>query len=118
MLFKENQRKIFYKIFDEDYMILKTQTYNHKQGLIKSDEIKLLGEDRIISYFWKWYKQSEERDNPWKYINSNKEFNVYDEIIFKYPPEIKKLEQINNFNIIRKTFIRYASPLILLLLLI
>jgi len=32
MLFKENQRKIFYKIFDEDYMILKTQTYNHNMG--------------------------------------------------------------------------------------
>ena len=118
ILFKEIQKKIFYKIFDEDYMILKTQTYNHNQGLIKSDEIKLLGEDKIISYFWKWYKKSEEKDNPWKYINKNKEFNVYDEIIFKYPPEIKKLETINNLNIIRKTFIRYASPLILLLLLI
>jgi len=47
MLFKETQRKIFYKIFDEDYMILKTQTYNHDMGFISKDEIKLLGEDRI-----------------------------------------------------------------------
>ena len=117
ILFKEIQKKIFYKIFDEDYMILKTQTYNHKYGLIKKDEIKLLGEDRIINYFWKWYKKSEEKDNPWKYSN-NKEFNVYDEIIFKYPPEIKKLEVINNINIIRKTFIRYAAPLIFFLLII
>ena len=32
-------------------MILKTQTYNHKTGLIKDDEIKLLGEDRpIVNY--------------------------------------------------------------------
>ena len=118
ILFKEIQKKIFYKIFDEDYMILKTQTYNHKLGLIKNDEIKLLGEDRIISYFWKWYKKSEEKDKPWKNINKNKELNVYDEIILKYPPEIKKLETINNLNIIRKTFIRYAAPLIFLLLLI
>ena len=118
ILFKEIQKKIFYKIFDEDYMILKTQTYNHKTGLIKDDEIKLLGEDRIINYFWSWYKKSEEKDNPWKNINKNNEQNVYDEIIFKYPPEIKKLEVINNINIIRKTFIRYAAPLVFLLLVI
>ena len=118
LLFKEIQKKIFYKIFNEDYMILKTQTYNNKLGLIKSDEIKLLGEDRIINYFWRWYKKSEEKDDPWKYTNKNIELNVYDEIIFKYPPEIKKLETINNLNIIRKTLIRYASPLILFLLII
>ena len=118
ILFREIQKKIFYKIFDEDYMILKTQTYNHKFGVIKDDEIKLLGEDRVINYFWKWYKKSEEKDNPWKNTNKNKEQNVYDELIFKYPPEIKKLEVINNINIIRKTFIRYAAPLIFLLLII
>ena len=118
ILFKEIQKRIFYKIFDEDYMILKTQTYNHKLGLLKNDEIKLLGEDRIINYFWNWYKKSEEKDNPWKYVIQNKELDVYDEIIFKYPPEIKKLEVINNINIIRKTFIRYAAPIIFLLLII
>ena len=62
ILFKETQRKIFYKIFDEDYMILKTQTYNHNMGFVNKDEIKLLGEDRIINYFWKWYKKSEDKD--------------------------------------------------------
>ena len=30
-------------------MILKTQTYNHNMGFISKDEIKLLGEDRIIN---------------------------------------------------------------------
>jgi len=30
-------------------MILKTQTYNHDMGFISKDEIKLLGEDRIIN---------------------------------------------------------------------
>ena len=99
-------------------MILKTQTYNQKLGLIKNDEIKLLGEDRIINYFWKWYKKSEEKDSPCRHVNKNKELNVYDEIIFKYPPEIKKLEVMNNINIIRKTFIRYAAPLLFLLLII
>ena len=77
ILFKEIQKKIFYKIFDEDYMILKTQTYNHKLGLLKNDEIKLLGEDRLINYFWNWYKKSEEKDKPWKMINKNKELCGY-----------------------------------------
>ena len=99
-------------------MILKTQTYNHKIGLIKKDEIKLLGEDRIINYFWIWYKKSEEKDNPWKSINLKNDFNVYDKVILKYPPEIKKLEFINNFNIIRKTILRYLVPLLLFLLLV
>ena len=85
---------------------------------IKNDEIKLLGEDRIVNYFWNWYKKSEEKDNPWKITTKNKDLSVYDEIIFKYPPEIKKLEVINNINIIRKTFIRYAAPLIFLLIII
>ena len=35
---------------------------------------------RIINYFWNWYKKSEEKDNPWKHINKNKELNVYDDI--------------------------------------
>jgi len=118
LLFKENQKKIFYKIFDEDYMILKTQTYNHKLGLIKKDEIKLLGEDRIINYFWKWYKKSEDKDSPWKNINKINGENVYDQVILKYPPEIKKLEVINNIDIIRKTFMRFAAPLLLFMLII
>ena len=119
IMFEEIQKKTFYKIFKEDYMILKTQTYNHKLDLIRNDEIKLLGEDRIIKYYWNWYKESEKKDNPWKYskkIENN--MDVYDELIFKYPPEINKLDIINNLKIIRKTIIRYVSPLILLLLFI
>ncbi len=118
ILFKETQRKIFYKIFDEDYMILKTQTYNHNMGFINKDEIKLLGEDRIINYFWKWYKKSEVKDKPWKKINKAQNLNVYDKVIFKYPPEIKKLEIKNNIDIIRKTFLRFAAPLIFFMLII
>ena len=100
-------------------MILKTQTYNHKLGLIKNDEIKLLGEDRIIKYYWDWYRKSEIKDNPWQYskkIENN--MDVYDKLIFKYPPEINKLDIYNNLQILKKTLIRYASPLILFLLII
>ena len=67
---------------------------------------------------WEWYKKSEGKDNPWKCTNKNKELDVYDQIIFKYPPEIKKLEVMNNFNIIRKTLIRYGAPLLFFMLII
>ena len=116
ILFKEIQKKTFYKIFNEDYMILKTQTYNHELGLIKTDEIKLLGEDRIIKYYWDWYKKSEDQDSVWKKKSIVSNNDVYDQIIFKYPPEINNLDIINNLNIIKKTFVRYATPLIILLL--
>tara|TARA_Y100001978_G_scaffold113447_1_gene101209 strand:- start:17092 stop:18438 length:1347 start_codon:yes stop_codon:yes gene_type:complete len=119
VLFEEIQRKTFYKIFNEDYMILKTQTYNLKLELLKNDEIKLLGEDKIIKYYWNWYKKSEQKDNPWRYsekIENN--MDVYDKLIFKYPPEINKLDILNNLKIIRKTLIRYGSPLLIFLLLI
>ena len=118
LLFKETQRKIFYKIFDEDYMILKTQTYNHNMEFINKDEIKLLGEDRIINYFWKCYKKSEDKDEPWKNINKTQNLDVYDKVILKYPPEIKKLEIVNNIDIIRKTLVRFVAPLIFFILII
>tara|TARA_B100000945_G_C19974692_1_gene409227 strand:- start:162 stop:548 length:387 start_codon:yes stop_codon:yes gene_type:complete len=119
VLFEEIQRKTFYKIFNEDYMILKTQTYNLKLDLLKNDEIKLLGEDKIIKYYWNWYQKSEAKDNPWKYSKKlENNMDVYDELIFKYPPEISKLEIINNLQIIKNTLIRYASPLILFLILV
>ena len=50
--------------------------------------------------------------------NKTQNLNVYDEVIMKYPPEVKKLEIINNINIIRKTFIRFAAPLIFFMLII
>ena len=87
-------------------------------GFISKDEIKLLGEDRIINYFWKWYKKSEDKDGPWKNIINTQNHDVYDKVILKYPPEIKKLEILNNIDIIRKTFIRFAAPLIFFMLII
>ena len=77
-----------------------------------------MGEDRIINYFWKWYKKSEEKDSPWKNINNAENLTVYDNVILKYPPEIKKFEIINNIDIIRKTLVRFATPLLIFMLII
>jgi len=53
-----------------------------------------------------------------KNINKTQNLDVYDKVILKYPPEIKKLEIINNLDIIRKTFVRFAAPLIFFMLII
>ena len=94
--------------------------YNNEKLARKNAKelIKLLGEDRIINYFWKWYKKSEDKDEPWKNINKIQNLDVYDKVILKYPPEIKKLEIANNIDIIRKTFVRFAAPLIFFMLII
>tara|TARA_Y100001970_G_scaffold283338_1_gene398208 strand:+ start:1124 stop:2458 length:1335 start_codon:yes stop_codon:yes gene_type:complete len=119
IMFKQVQRNIFYKIFDEDYMILKTQTYNHKMGFLKSDNIKLLGEDRMIQYFWNWYKVSELKDKPWLDISDAKEsINVYDEMILKYPPEIKDKMRKNKRQYLYNIFIRAMIPIGLLIIIL
>ena len=51
-------------------------------------------------------------------INKNQNLDVYEKVILKYPPEIKKLEILNNIDIIRKTLVRFAAPLIFFMLLI
>ena len=54
----------------------------------------------------------------WKNINKTQNLDVYDKVILKYPPEIKKLEIVNNIDIIRKTLVRFAAPLIFFMLII
>ena len=56
--------------------------------------------------------------NHGKILTKHKNLDVYDKVILKYPPEIKKLEIANNIDIIRKTFVQFAAPLIFFLLLI
>jgi len=50
--------------------------------------------------------------------SQNQKLDVYDKVILKYPPEIKKLEIVNNIGIIRKTLVRFAAPLIFFMLII
>ena len=52
-------------------MILKTQTYNHNMGFISKDEIKLLGEDRIINYLKKTLDKNFNFGEPVKTYLSN-----------------------------------------------
>ena len=118
VLFKHLQRRIFYKIFTEDYLVLKTQTFNQQMGYIKNDKIKLLGEDKMIQYYWQWLKYRLEEENPWRIHKTDLNTNsVYDEMPMLYPPENNRLATINNRAIILKLLLRLA-PIGLFLLLI
>ena len=64
------------------------------------------------------YKRQEDKDEPWKKNIKTQNYDVYDKVILKYPPEIKKLEIVNNIDIIRKTLVRFAAPLIFFMLII
>ena len=41
-MFRPLQHRIYYKVFSEDYMILKTQTFNQQMGYIEKDNITSL----------------------------------------------------------------------------
>ena len=64
LLFKQLQHRVFYKVFSEDYMILRTQTYNEQMGFVEKDNVKLLGEDKMVQYYWDWFKNSDLIDKP------------------------------------------------------
>ena len=58
VLFSHLQRRTFYKIFTEDYLVLKTQTFNDQMGYIQKDNVKLLGEDKMVQYYWDWLQNA------------------------------------------------------------
>ena len=92
-----------------DYSLPKGKAEDIQQKLEEIGELSLA----IIKDQEKYSK-----DELWKNINKTQNLNVYDKVILKYPPEIKKLEIINNIDIIRKTFIRFAAPLLIFMLII
>ena len=57
-------------------MILRTQTYNNQMGFIEKDNIKLLGEDKMVQYYWDWFKSSTTEANPWKLHPTNSKTNT------------------------------------------
>ena len=64
VLFSNLQRRTFYKIFSEDYLVLKTQTFNEQMGYIQKDNVKLLGEDKMVQYYWDWLQNALNKEKP------------------------------------------------------
>ena len=119
LLFKLLQHRVFYKVFSEDYMILRTQTYNNQMGYVEKDNIKLLGEDKMVQYYWDWFKSSNKLDDPWKLHPTNSDTNtVYEDISMMYPPANKRLERINNRKLSANIFVRLLIPIGLLILIL
>ncbi len=118
-IFKLLQHRIFYKIFSEDYLVLKTQTFNQQMGYIKKDNIKLLGEDKMIQYYWDWYQNALNKDKPWELHQTNSQTNsVHFDTPMLYPPENPELAKNNERNIVIQILIRILVPIGIVMLII
>ncbi len=119
VLFSHLQHRTFYKIFSEDYMVLRTQTFNEQMGYIQKDNVKLLGEDKMVQYYWDWLHNALNKEKPWdkhpKHSNTN---SIHDDRVMLYPPENPDIAIKNDRAIVIKLLIRALIPISLLLLLI
>ncbi len=119
LLFRKLQHRVFYKVFAEDYMILRTQTYNNQMGFIEKDNVKLLGEDKMVQYYWDWFKSSNTKDKPWELNPTNYDTNtVHQDISMLYPPANQRLEKENSRSILINLALRILVPLGAILLII
>ena len=111
LLFKRLQHRVFYKVFAEDYMILRTQTYNEQMGYVEQDNVKLLGEDKMVQYYWGWLQNSLAKDKPWQLHPINEHTNkVHQDMPMLYPPENLILANKNDRHIIIQLIIRAIVP--------
>ncbi len=119
LLFKQLQHRVFYKVFSEDYMILRTQTYNNQMGFLEKDNVKLLGEDKMVQYYWDWFKSSNIKDSPWDLHPTNEDTNtVYQDISMIYPPANTELERKNVNSLRWNIAIRALIPIGIILLIL
>ena len=119
VLFSHLQQRTFYKIFSEDYMVLKTQSFNEQMGYIQKDNVKLLGEDKMVQYYWDWLHNALNKEKPWdKHTIDSNTNSIHDDRIMLYPPENPDIAIKNNRAIVIKLLTRLLFPISLLLLLI
>ena len=117
LLFRQLQHRVFYKVFSEDYMILRTQTYNNQMGFVEKDNVKLLGEDKMVQYYWDWFKSSTIKDSPWELHPTDSDTNtVHQDISMLYPPANMRLDKENSRSLAMNLVIRALVPIGLLLI--
>ena len=118
-LFKHLQHRVFYKVFSEDYMILKTQTFNQQMGYVEKDNVKLLGEDKMVQYYWDWLQNAHIKDKPWELHPTNEHTNtVHKDQPMLYPPENPTLAIKNRREIAINLAIRLLIPISILILIL
>ena len=117
VLFSNLQRRTFYKIFSEDYLVLRTQTFNEQMGYIQKDNVKLLGEDKMVQYYWDWLKNALNKEKPWDLHPIDSSTNtVHEDRLMRYPPENPQIAIKNNRDLVIKLIKRALFPISLILL--
>ena len=88
-------------------------------GYIEKDNVKLLGEDKMVQYYWDWLQNALNKEKPWdkhpKDLTTN---SVHDDRIMLYPPENPDIAIKTNRTILIKLLTRALFPIGLFLLLI
>jgi len=116
ILFSLLQRRTFYRIFSEDYLVLQTQTFNYQMQYMLKKDIKLLGEDKTVNIYWDWYQKSLETVKPWSIHPMSVETNtIHQDLLMVYPPENLKLQKKNDRRIILRLLIRISAVFIICL---
>ena len=81
--------------------------------------LKLLGEDKMVQYYWDWFQNAIKEDKPWELhptqIHTNK---VHEDMEMLYPPENKSLEKRNNRNLLFNLIARALVPIGFLVILL
>ena len=95
------------------------QSFNQQMGYVEKDNVKLLGEDKMVQYYWDWLQNALLRDKPWDlhpttYITNN----VHQDIKMLYPPENTELSDKNKRDINKQLILRALIPIALLIFLI
>jgi hypothetical protein len=88
-------------------------------GYIQKDNVKLLGEDKMVQYYWDWLQNALNKEKPWDLHPTNSLTNsVHEDRGMQYPPENPNMAIKNNRKIIIKLLTRLLFPISFILLLI
>ena len=113
-LFRTLQIRTFYKVFNEDYLVLRTQTFSQQMGRLEKENVHLLGEDRAVRLFWEWHQRAVDKDHPWSIHAMASDVNpIHQELLMVYPPENRRLFQKLNRTLALKILARVACIFLL-----
>ena len=107
VLFKQLQLRTFYKIFQEDYLVLQTQSFSQQMGYMTNKNIRLLGEDKLLKLFWDWHESALRKCNPWDIHPISSNINsIHKDQLMVYPPENQRFVRKNNRTIYLRVILR------------
>ena len=88
-------------------------------GYIQKDNVKLLGEDKMVQYYWDWLQNALNKEKPWDLHPIKSLTNsVHDDRGMQYPPENQDMAIKNNRQILIKLLTRALFPISIILLLL